>query len=146
MVNVGNMIMRGVFDKCPDLNVVLQEAGHWWVPFIRYRMEEFYEMHPDDIKITPRKHGTNEDYLQRSPSESLRDNVYLCIQPLSLPRNSGEARNMLEMSLADEMFIYSSDWPHQTLDPPTWFYTSRAFDDELRQSILSKNAEEILRL
>lgn len=146
IVNVINMIMRGVFDRFPELNVVLQEAGHWWVPFIRYRMDEFYEMHPDDIKITPRKHAAGEQYLQQAPSEYLRKNFYLCTQPFALPRNSGEAKKMLELSLAEDMFVYSSDWPHQTLDPPTWFYTSRAFDEDLRQSVLHENAKEILRL
>ena len=146
MVNVVNMIMRGVFDRYPDLNVVLQEAGHWWVPFLRYRMDEFYEMHPDDVKVTPRKHEVGEEYLGRAPSEYLRDNFYLCTQPFALPRNSGEASQALELSMAKDMFTYSSDWPHQTLDPPTWFYTSRAFDEDLRQSILHENAEEILRI
>lgn len=147
MVNTVNMIMRGVFDRFPDLNVVFQEAGHWWVPFLRYRMDEFYEMHPEDVKVTPRKMESGERYLQRTPSDYLRDNIYLCTQPFALPRNSGEASSMLDLSLAEDMFIYSSDWPHQTLDPPTWFYTSRAFDDDdLRTSILSGNAEEILRL
>lgn len=46
--------------------------------------------------------------------------------------------------MADEMFIYSSDWTHQTLDPPTWFYTSRAFDEHTREQILSENATDIL--
>ncbi|QIO24931.1 amidohydrolase family protein [Haloarcula sp. JP-L23] len=146
MVNVANMIMRGVFDRFPDLNVVLQEAGHWWIPFLRYRMDEFYEMHPEDVKITPRKFAADEQYLEQSPTEYLRDNIYVCTQPFALPRKAGEAESMLNLSLADDMFIYSSDWPHQTLDPPTWFYTSRAFDEDTRQSILHENAEEILRL
>jgi predicted TIM-barrel fold metal-dependent hydrolase len=51
---------------------------------------------------------------------------------------------MLDLSMAEDVFLYSSDWPHQTLDPPTWFYTSRAFDEDLRRSILCENAEEIL--
>jgi predicted TIM-barrel fold metal-dependent hydrolase len=146
MVNVVNMIMRGVFDKYPDLNVVFQEAGHWWVPFMKYRMDEFYEMHPEDIEVTPRKMDSGERYLDQSPSDYLRENIYLCTQPFALPRNSGEARKMLELSMAEDMFIYSSDWPHQTLDPPTWFYTSNAFDDEMRESILSGNAESILEI
>lgn len=144
IVNIINMIMRGVFDRFPDLNVVLQEAGHWWVPFLRYRMDEFYEMHPDDIQITPRKMESGEQYLQRSPSEYLRDNIYLCTQPFALPRRSGEAEKLLDLSLADEMFVYSSDWPHQTLDPPTWFYTSNAFDEDRRKRILSENARELM--
>lgn len=144
MINVVNMIMRGVFDKFPELNVVLQEAGHWWVPFLKYRMDEFYEMHPDDIQITPRKMASGEKYLNRSPGEYLVDNIFLCTQPLALPRNSGEARKMLDLCMAEDMFVYSSDWPHQTLDPPTWFYTSGAFDEELTQRILHKNAQELI--
>ncbi|WP_049920445.1 amidohydrolase family protein [Haloferax sulfurifontis] len=144
MVNIVNMIMRGVFDRYPDLDVVFQEGGHWWLPFLRYRMDEFYEMHPDDVRITPRKHEDGEEYLDRRPSEYLRDNIYVTTQPLALPRGSGQARNLLELSMAADTFIYSSDWPHQTLDPPTWFYTSRAFDEELRDAVLHKNAEDIL--
>ncbi|MFB6077996.1 MAG: amidohydrolase family protein [Halarchaeum sp.] len=148
MVNAVNMIMRGVFDKYPDLNVVFQEGGHWWIPFLRYRMDEFYEMHPEDVQITPRKFESGEHYLQRSPSEALRDNIYVCTQPMALPRNSTEASSMLELSMASDTFCYSSDWPHQTLDPPTWFFTNRAFtqDQELRDDVLSNNAREILRL
>ncbi|WP_280536458.1 amidohydrolase family protein [Halopenitus sp. POP-27] len=145
MVNIVNMIMRGVFDKYPELDVVFQEGGHWWVPFLRYRMDEFYEMHPDDIKITPRKMDSGEEYLQRAPSEYLRDNIYVCTQPFALPRNAGHASDLLKLSMAEDMFIYSSDWPHQTLDPPTWFYTSNAFDDDTREAVLHENAEEILR-
>ena len=144
IVNLLNLIMRGVFDEYPDLNVVFQEAGHWWVPFLRYRMDEFYEMHPEDVRITPRKHAAGERYLDRTPSAYLDDNVYLCTQPFAMPRNAGEAEAMLELSHAESMFTYSSDWPHQTLDPPTWFYTSRAFDDDTREAILHGNALEIL--
>ncbi|MFB6097175.1 MAG: amidohydrolase family protein [Haloferacaceae archaeon] len=146
MVNVVNMIMRGVFDKFPDLNVVIQEGGHWWVPFMKYRMDEFYEMHPEDVETTPRMMELGERYLSKSPSEYLRDNVYVCTQPFALPRNANEARNLLDLSMAEDTFIYSSDWPHQTLDPPTWFYTSRAFDEDMRTAILSENATDILNL
>ena len=148
MVNAVNMIMSGVFDRYPDLNVVFQEAGHWWLPFARYRMDEFYEMHPEDIQITPRKFADEERYLDRRPSEYLRDNVYVCTQPFALPRNSSEARGMLDLSMAADTFLYSSDWPHQTLDPPTWFFRSRAFRDDqsLRDRILHQNARSILRI
>ena len=70
-----NLIMSGVFDKYPDLNAVIQEGGHWGLPFLRYRMDEFYEMHPEDIQITPRKYEADERYLERSPSEYLHDNM-----------------------------------------------------------------------
>ncbi|MDY6765548.1 MAG: amidohydrolase family protein [Halobacteria archaeon] len=144
MVNVVNMIMTGVFDDYPDLDVVFQEAGHWWVPFLRYRMDEFYEMHPEDVKVTPRKFDANDLYLEKKPSQYLVDNIYLCTQPMALPKNARQASMLLELSMAEDVFVYSSDWPHQTLDPPTWAFQSRAFDEELRSKILRENAQEIL--
>jgi predicted TIM-barrel fold metal-dependent hydrolase len=146
IVNLVNLIMRGVFDKYPDLKVVFQEAGHWWLPFVKYRMDEFYEMHPEDIAILPRKMDTGERYLEQTPSSYLEENVYICTQPFALPRNSSEARNMLDLSMAQDMFVYSSDWPHQTLDPPTWYYTTNYFDQETRDAILHENASEILNI
>lgn len=140
------MIMRRVFDRYPNLTVVFQEGGYWWVPFIRCQMDEFYEIHSDDVKITPWKHAVGDDYLDRRPSEYFRDNFYLTTQPIALLRRSGQARDLLDLSMAQNMFVYSSDWPHRTLDLPTWYYTSRAFDKELRQSILHDNAEETLNL
>lgn len=142
-VTTVNLIMSGVFDKYPDLNVVLQEGGHWWLPFMRFRMDEFYEDHPDDIQITPRKYDSGERYLDKLPSEYLRENIYTCTQPLALPERTGDAKAMLELSMAEDTFLYSSDWPHQTLDPPTWAYTSNALDDDLRARVLSENAEEL---
>jgi len=139
-----NLIMTGVFDKFPGLNVVVQEGGHWWLPFLRYRMDEFYKDHPEDIVITPRKFEAGEQYLDQLPSEYLRDNIYVCTQPMALPQRSSDAKALLQLAMAEDTFIYSSDWPHQTLDPATWAYTSPAFkNDELRERVLHKNAAEL---
>jgi predicted TIM-barrel fold metal-dependent hydrolase len=142
-VTVANMIMSGVFDKFPDLKVVMEEGGHWWLPFLRYRLDEFYEMHPDDIIVQPRKHEMGERRLRRAPSEYLRENVYVTTQPMAPPERSEDFRQMLDLSMAEDTFLYSSDWPHQTLDPATWAFTNRAFDEDLRKAVLHENAEEL---
>lgn len=139
-----NLIMNGVFDKYPDLNVVLQEGGHWWIPFLRYRMDEFYEMHPEDIQITPRKYEADEHYLERSPSEYLRDNMYVTTQPMAPPQRSADTKALLNLSMAEDTFLYSSDWPHQTIDPATWAFDNPAFDEKLQEAILHQNAAELL--
>jgi predicted TIM-barrel fold metal-dependent hydrolase len=144
MATAVNLIMTGTFDKFPELNVVLQEGGHWWVPFLRYRMDEFYEMHPEDIQITPRKFEADERYLHRKPSEYLRENMYVCTQPFSPPTSAKETEQLLDLSMAEDMFLYSSDWPHQTLDPATWAYRNRAVDERLKNKILHENAAELL--
>lgn len=144
MITVVNMIMSGVFDKYPDLDVIVQEGGHWWMPFARYRMDEFYEMHPEDVQITPRKYESGERYLDRSPSDYLRDNVYVCTQPMSPPERAHEMADLLDLSMAKETFMYSSDWPHQTLDPATWAFDNSGMDEETADAILHENAEEVL--
>jgi predicted TIM-barrel fold metal-dependent hydrolase len=106
-------------------------------------MDEFYEMHPEDVQIHPRKFADGERYLDRTPSAYLRENVSVTTQPMSLPRNAGEAKQMLALSMAKDTFCYSSDWPHQTLDPATWAFTNRAFDEDLRKAVLHENAEEL---
>jgi predicted TIM-barrel fold metal-dependent hydrolase len=141
-VTVANMIMSGVFDAFPDLQVVIEEGGHWWLPFLRYRLDEFYEMHPDDVIVQPRKYERGERRLHRKPSAYLRDNVYVTTQPMAPPERTREFEQMLELSMAKDTFLYSSDWPHQTLDPATWAF-SAPFDEDLRNAILHENAEAL---
>ncbi|MXR19355.1 amidohydrolase family protein [Halobacterium bonnevillei] len=143
MLTTVNAIMSGVFDKFPELDIVIEEGGHWWVPFVKYRMDEFYEMHPGDIKMHPRLHEMGQERLQRTPSEYLRENVYVTTQPMAPPERSTDFEAMLDLSMAEDMFLYSSDWPHQTLDPATWAFTNRAFDEDLRAAVLHENAEEL---
>jgi len=143
MLTTVNMIMTGVFDKYPDLNVVMEEGGHWWLPFARYRMNEFYEMHPDDIQMVPRMHDLGKDRLDRTPSEYLRENIYVTTQPMAPPERANDFSQMLDQSMAEDTFLYSSDWPHQTLDPATWAFTNSAFDENLRNAVLHENAAEL---
>ena len=143
MLTAVNAIMSGVFDKFPDLQIVLEEGGHWWIPFARYRMDEFYEMHPEDVKMHPRVHEMGNERLERTPSDYLRDNFHVTTQPMAPPERSADFEQMLTQSMAEEMFLYSSDWPHQTLDPATWAFANRAFDEDLRTAVLHENAAEL---
>jgi hypothetical protein len=61
-----------------------------------------------------------------------------------MPRDASEAEAMLELSHAEEMYTHSSDRSYRTLDPPTWFYTWRAFDDDSWEDILHGNALDVL--
>lgn len=142
-LTVVNMIMSGVFEKFPSLKIVMEEGGHWWLPFVRYRMDEFYEMHPDDIQLHPRMYEMDRERLSQKPSETLRENIFVTTQPMAPPARAMDTKQMLEQSMAEDTFLYSSDWPHQTLDPATWAFTNNAFDEDLRKAILHENAEEL---
>ena len=75
---VGNMIMTGVFDRYPDLRVLVQEGGRGvnWLPFVAYRLDEFYQDHSEDVQLTERMYDHDQVYLERLPSEYLFKNFY----------------------------------------------------------------------
>jgi predicted TIM-barrel fold metal-dependent hydrolase len=145
IMDVANMIMTGVFDKFPDLTVVCQEMGVTWIPFVANRMNEIYYTQPEDVQIAERLFDMGQEYLDKDPREYVYDDLRFSTQPIALPERKRERKSMLELCRADETLMYSSDWPHQTLDPVNWAMGS-GIDEDLREQVLSGNAEEIYQL
>ena len=46
--------------------------------------------------------------------------MYVRAQPMALQDWPNEAKEILDLSMVEDTFLYSSDWPHQTLNPATW--------------------------
>lgn len=138
MLDVANMIVTGVFDKYPSLDVVCQEAGASWIPFLANRMNEIYYTQPQDIKLTERMADMGKEYLDQDPGDYVYENFYFSTQPIALPKRNKKA--MLELCEAGETFMYSSDWPHHTLDPVNWVFDPAI--DDYREQILHGNAEQ----
>lgn len=145
MMHVSNMIVSGVFEKFPDLDVVIEEAGWQWIPFFANRIDEIYKQHPEDIQLTERMFQDGESYLNRNPSEYFFDNCHFTTQPVPEVGNSQHFKNMLELCRAEDMLLYSSDWPHYTMDPPSWTFDV-PLEDDVRDQILHGNAQRIFDL
>jgi predicted TIM-barrel fold metal-dependent hydrolase len=64
------LIASGVFDRHPDLRVMVSEGGATWGPFVADRLDEAYRQHGSAVR--PRLH--------RLPSEYLYENVYASFQ------------------------------------------------------------------
>jgi predicted TIM-barrel fold metal-dependent hydrolase len=146
MMYATNMISRGVFDVYPELDIVIQETGISWVPFLANRLDEMYTDHPEDTKFVERKYEEGERYLDRMPSEYLYDNFSFTTQPISLPDNPAHARAMLEMLDAKNNVMFSTDWPHHTFDTPNWIFENPEIDADLREQILHSNAKTVFDL
>lgn len=141
--NVMNMIMTGLFDKYPDLDVLIQEQGTAWIPYMANHADQLYEEYSEDAALTERMYADLEQRsLERKPSEYLYENVNVTTQPIALPPRGDHVRSALEIRRAKEMFLFSTDWPHSTVDTPDWVNHSQ-IDAELREHILHKNAERI---
>lgn len=67
---VSKMIASGVFDRHPDLKVLVSEGGATWGPFVADRLDEAYRQHGSAVR--PR--------LLRMPSEYLYENIYASFQ------------------------------------------------------------------
>ncbi|MFC6766114.1 amidohydrolase family protein [Natrinema soli] len=143
---VGNLIMTGVFDRYPNLRVLVQEGGVNWLPFVAYRLDEFYQDHPEDIQLTERMFDTDRIYLDHLPSEYLFENFYFSTQPITGPPNAKHHKELLDMCHAPNTIAFSSDWPHHTFDIPNWLYTNPHIDEDLRASILRETPEEVFGL
>lgn len=142
MAHVSAMIMQGLFDKFPDQKILVQEGGLWWIPDLMLRLDGYYLDHPGDIALTERKLESGEEFLNRLPSEYLLDNFVFSTQPIHVPKNAKHFGYLLEMCHAEDLFCYSSDWPHQTFDPPNWVVESPDIIDEaMQRKIFSENAK-----
>jgi hypothetical protein len=108
MWNLTTMLYRGTFERFPGLDVVFQESGIAWVPYLKWRLDDHYMELSDDLPL-----------LTRLPSEYVDDSVYFTTQPLGLT-----AANPKHLSQAIEMtgpgnVMYASDLPHADFDPPS---------------------------
>jgi predicted TIM-barrel fold metal-dependent hydrolase len=89
------MVAAGVFDRYPDLKVLVSEGGASWVPYIGERMNEAYRQHAEFV--FPK--------LSRLPKEYLYENVYASFQ-----HEACAPAALTAMGYQNVMF--GSDYPH----------------------------------
>ena len=100
-----SLICEGVFAKFPTLKVVLIESGVTWLPGFLWRFAKFW-----------RGLRTEVPWVDRSPTDIVRDHIRLTIQPLDAPADGDEVARALDHLDSDEILLYSSDFPHWQFD------------------------------
>jgi predicted TIM-barrel fold metal-dependent hydrolase len=136
---VGSMIFQGLFDKYPDLRILIKEGGFWWLPEFMARSDDYYLGHPGDIKLTERKLEAGQEFLDKLPSEYFDSNIRFSSQPVCFPRDPKHFKMLMELCRGEDFLLYSSDWPHATFDPLNWVFDP-AISEEGRKKILGDNA------
>jgi len=122
-----SMVTEGVFERFPELKVVMVEGGVAWLAPMLWRLDSYWKALRSEVP-----------WLTRPPSEYVRDHVRLGTQPLERPDSDKDLVNLLEAMEAETVLMFSSDYPHWDFDSPT-----RAFPklrDEMRDAIFSGNA------
>ena len=98
---LNSLVAEGVFQKYPKLKVVLIESGVTWLPAYLWR-----------INKTWRGVRAETPWLNRPPSEIIREHVRLTIQPFDDPPDDDNVQAVLDEIGSDDMLLFSTDYPH----------------------------------
>jgi predicted TIM-barrel fold metal-dependent hydrolase len=102
---LNSLLTEGVFVKFPALRVVLIESGVTWLPAAMWR-----------INKTWRGVRAETPWQERMPSEVIRDNVRLTMQPFDAPDTVAALKTILEAVGSDQMLLFATDYPHWHFD------------------------------
>lgn len=121
------LILRGTFDRHPDLQVVL---GHWG-EVVLFALDRI-----DSLSYSA-------THLERRVSEYFRTNIHLATSGMLVPRM---LRNALEYTTADRILL-SGDYPfHRVQGTAITEFLEQLPDEEDREKIAHANAEALYRL
>lgn len=131
---IGTMLLGGVFERHPGLNLVSAEADAGWVPHWAYRLDHAAYNETDDGII---------EGLSKLPSEYLRCNVFTTFQDDPVAFASRDLMNYRQL-------LWGNDFPHPD---STWprsqdLLASHAanLSDVERNAVLRDNVRELFQL
>ncbi len=134
-----SMMFQGVFERFPDLNVVMQETGVEWLPWLMWRMDDHYLQNSQDVPI-----------LERTPSEYIRESCYLSTQPLGHTDTPRHLSKILEIAGGAETVVFATDHPHPDFDTPEEMFqllnTNANFSPNDVRAMLGDTAVELFDL
>jgi predicted TIM-barrel fold metal-dependent hydrolase len=131
--HLASFIYEGVFEKFPTLQVVLQEAGAFWIAPYLWKMDEDWKA----LRFqTP--------WVKKRPSEYFRSNIKVSSQPLEPTPNQEMFNQMMKAIYAEDTLLYCSDYPHWDFDSPS--NTFPKLEDALWERIFYQNAADLYKL
>jgi predicted TIM-barrel fold metal-dependent hydrolase len=133
--HITSLIVQGVFERYPTLNILLPEAGLAWFPWLAASLESNYGLMKRESR-----------WVRKPPSEYLREHVAVSTQPCEANPQDREAF-VAHLSLVEgieDMICYSSDYPHWDTDADT--FIEAIFPKAWHEKIFHGNARRVLRL
>ena len=133
---VTNLILSGIFDRFPDIQMVSVESGCGWIPFILEALDyEMSENAPDELR-----------QMQKMPSEYFRTNMYATFW---FENNRNKLPDLIE-AVGEDRIMFETDFPHPTCLYPNPLETVEAkmatLTSEIRAKIMGENARKLYRV
>ena len=130
---VTSMIMEGIFERLPELKVVLIESGFGWLPALGWRLDKHWKRMKDEVP-----------HLKMAPSEYIKKHFWVTTQPMEeteTPEHLIEVMNWIGM----DRIMFSSDYPHWDFDDP-FVALPPTLTDAQKRMIYSGNARALYKL
>jgi uncharacterized protein len=133
---VTNLILSGMFDRHPGLQMVSVESGIGWIPFILETLDyEMSENAPEELSL-----------LEKPPSEYFRTNLYATFW---FENNRNKLPELVE-AVGEDRILFETDFPHPTCLYPDPLKSVEAkmatLSAEARRKIMGENARKLYRL
>jgi predicted TIM-barrel fold metal-dependent hydrolase len=129
-VRATQFVENGVFDRFPDLRLVLVEVDSSWIPYMTEQMDDRFH----------RQAPSGRPDIKRLPSEYFKDNILTTFITDSYGVRNRDAIGVSQM-------MWSSDYPHSGADwPNSWKTIDKHFQgvpDGEKHDILAGNALRI---
>jgi hypothetical protein len=121
-----SLVCEGVFDKHPNLTVVLLESGFTWLPAFLWRANKSWRAMRAEVP-----------WVDRPPADIIRDHVRVTLQPADAPPEPRDLAHVLEQLGGEQMLLFSTDYPHWHFEGSQAFPTG--FPAALRRRVLVDN-------
>jgi len=121
-----SLITEGVFQKFPDLKVVLIEAGFTWLPGYCWRIDKIWRGVRREVP-----------WVKEAPSEIIRRHVRFTLQPADAPPDPKQMEQVINQIGCDDLILFSTDYPHCQFDGTNPF--PDGFPERLKQKVMIDN-------
>ncbi|MFT8242968.1 amidohydrolase family protein [Roseomonas sp. BN140053] len=130
---VSSFILEGVFERIPDLKIVLIEGGFTWAPALGWRLDKHWARMRGEVP-----------HVKRPPSEYLREHVWYTTQPIEEPDRAEHLSEIMDW-VGWERIMFSTDYPHWDFDDPRYAFKARLSEAQ-KAMIFRDNARALYRL
>ena len=129
-VHLATLIIEGMFGRNPDLRFVFAEGGYDILTPLMWRLDTFWMSMRDQ---TP--------WVDRFPSEYLRDHVRFCSSALDGPTDDGQAERWMDFTDKADLLMYGSSYPHWSTTGPDAVLAG--LNSAQREKVLWRNARDL---
>jgi len=123
-----SLVSEGVFDRFPELKVVVLECGWSWLPAFLWRFDKDWKGLRREVP-----------WVRQPPSAYIRAHCRFSLQPPDVPSEPRGLAQVLDHLETDDLLLFATDYPHWHFDQPAAALPA-GLPAALRPKILWENA------